>query len=110
MRNNYVTYIVAMRPYLSRLGQFTRLLCVAAMSSLPQLRLRDGYREAEATLACLSGSERRRPGWFLDMKYQNCFMYIYIYEVYVLGVKGCVTSWAQSAPLHVRVNILKHHT
>jgi len=34
VRNNYVTYIVAMRPY------FSRLLCVAAMSSLPQLRLR----------------------------------------------------------------------
>jgi len=33
-----------------RLRQFRRLLCVvAAMSSLPQLRLRDGYREAEAT-------------------------------------------------------------
>ena len=30
VRNNYVTYIVAKRPYLSR------LLCVAAMSSLPQ--------------------------------------------------------------------------
>ena len=44
MRNNYVTYIAAMRPYFSRL----RLLCIAAMSSLPQLRLRDGYREAEA--------------------------------------------------------------
>ena len=69
------------------------------MSSLPQLRLRDGYREAlrgnvdattrdpesgnaisdqlntrgayrvtnQQSLACLSGSERRRPGWFLDM-------------------------------------------
>ena len=49
VRNNYVTYIVAMRPYLSRLRQFRRLLCVAAMSSLPQLGLRDGYREAEAT-------------------------------------------------------------
>ena len=36
----------------SRLRQFRRLLCVAAtcaVSSLPQLRLRDGYREAEAT-------------------------------------------------------------
>jgi len=22
----------------------------------------------------LSGSERRRPGWFLDMKYQTCFV------------------------------------
>ena len=49
VRNNYVTYIVAMRPYFSRLRQFRWLLCVAAMSSLPQLRLRDGYREAEAT-------------------------------------------------------------
>jgi len=33
VHNNYVTYIVAMQPY------FSRLLCVAAMSSLPQLRL-----------------------------------------------------------------------
>ena len=51
VRNNYVTYIVAMRP--NTLVDFSnlirRLLCVAAMSSLPQLRLRDGYREAEAT-------------------------------------------------------------
>jgi len=47
VRNNYVKYIVAMRPYFSRLQQL--LLCVAAMSSLPQLQLRDGYREAEAT-------------------------------------------------------------
>ena len=68
------------------------------MSSLPQLRLRDGYRKAEQhrrddvrltesgnarseqlntrgayivanqqSFACLSGSERRRPSWFLDM-------------------------------------------
>jgi len=43
------TLHVAMRPYFSRLRQFRRLLCVAAMSSLAQLRLRDGYREAEAT-------------------------------------------------------------
>jgi len=49
VRDNYVTYIVAMRPYFSRPRQLRRLLCVAAMSSLPQLRLRDGYREAEAT-------------------------------------------------------------
>ena len=47
--NNYVMYTVAMRPYFSRLRQFRRLLCVAAMSSLPQLRLRDGYQEAEGT-------------------------------------------------------------
>ena len=37
VHNNYVTYIVAMQPYFSRLRQFRRLLCVAAMSSLPQL-------------------------------------------------------------------------
>jgi len=43
VRNNYVTYIVAMRPYFSQLRQFRQLLCVAAMSSLPQLRDRDGY-------------------------------------------------------------------
>ena len=50
MHNNYVTYIVTMRPYFSRLRQIKQLLsCVAAMSSLPQLPLRDGYREAEAT-------------------------------------------------------------
>ena len=30
----------------SRLRQFRRLLCVAAMSSVPQLLIRDGYREA----------------------------------------------------------------
>jgi len=33
----------------SQLWQFRWLLCVAAMSSLPQLWLWDGYREAEAT-------------------------------------------------------------
>ena len=49
VHNSYVTYIVAMQPYFNRLRQFRRLLCIAAMSSLPQLRLRDGYREAEAT-------------------------------------------------------------
>ena len=27
----------------------------------------------EQSLACLSGSERRRPGWLLDMKYHTCF-------------------------------------
>jgi len=34
---------------LSRLQQFRRLLCVATMSSLAQLRVPDGYQEAEAT-------------------------------------------------------------
>jgi len=43
MCDNYVMYIVAMRPYFSRPWQLRLLLCVAAMSSLPQLRLRDGY-------------------------------------------------------------------
>ena len=49
MCNNYVTYIVAMRPNFSQLQQFRRLPCVATMSSLPQLRVWDGYWEAEAT-------------------------------------------------------------
>ena len=47
-------YIAAMRPCLSRLRQFRRLLCVgsissvATMSSLAQLRVREGYQEAKA--------------------------------------------------------------
>jgi len=33
-----------------------------------QLNTRGAYRVAnQQNLACLSGSERRRPGWFLDM-------------------------------------------
>ena len=47
--NNYVTYIFAMRPCFSWLWQFRQLLCVAAMSSLAQLWVQDGYWEAEAT-------------------------------------------------------------
>jgi len=43
MHNNYVIYIVAMRPYYSRLQQFRWLLCVATMSSLAQLRVQYGY-------------------------------------------------------------------
>jgi len=39
-----------------------------------QLNTRSAYRVAnQQSLACLSGSERRRPGWFLDMKYQTCY-------------------------------------
>ena len=117
VRNNYVRYIVAMRPYFSRLQQFRQLLCVAAMSSLPQLQLemdtekqrqrrrddarltesgnarskqlntRGAYRVAsQQRLACLNGSECRRPGWFLDMKYQTCFKY-YKYMVTILVSK-----------------------
>ena len=38
-----------------------------------QLNTRGAYRVAnQQSLACLSGSERRRPSWFLDMKYQTC--------------------------------------
>ena len=38
-----------------------------------QLNTRGAYRVAnQQSLACLSGSEHRRPGWFLDMKYQTC--------------------------------------
>ena len=41
MRNNYVTYIVAMQPYFSQLWQFRQL---ATMSSLAQLlRIQEGY-------------------------------------------------------------------
>ena len=120
VRNNYITYIVAMRPY-SRLRQFRRLLCVAAMSSLPQLsydfeidtekqrqRRRDdarltqsgnarseqlntrgAYRVAnQQSLACLSGSERRRPGWFLDMKYQTCFVYDFNHNSFCSGLRS----------------------
>ena len=87
------------------LSTLARLLCVATVSSLPQLRDRDGYwkqrqrRRDDARLTesrnarseqllmlptesltnrewlpreLLSGSERQRPGWFLDMKYQTC--------------------------------------
>ena len=48
MHNNYIMYIVAMRPYFSHLWQFRWLLCVATMSSLAQFRVSDGYWEAEA--------------------------------------------------------------
>ena len=37
--NNYIMYIVAMRPCFSGLRQFRRLLCVAIMGSLAQLRV-----------------------------------------------------------------------
>ena len=45
VRNNYITYIVALQPCFSRLRQFIQLLFVATMSSLrlAQLRVRDGY-------------------------------------------------------------------
>ena len=39
-----------------------------------QLNTHGAYKVAnQQSLACLSGSERQRPGWFLDMKYQTCF-------------------------------------
>jgi len=39
-----------------------------------QLNTRGAYRVAnQQRWACLSGSERRRPGWFLDTKYQTCY-------------------------------------
>jgi len=38
-----------------------------------QLDTRGAYRVTnQRSLACLSGSEHLRPGWFLDMKYQTC--------------------------------------
>jgi len=43
-----------------------------------QLNTRGAYRVAnQQSLAWLSGSERRRPGWFLDMKYQTCSIKTY---------------------------------
>jgi len=40
-----------------------------------QLNTRGPYRVTnQQSLACLSESERRRPGWFLDMKYQTCLL------------------------------------
>jgi len=86
MRNNYVTYIVAMQPYFSQLRQFRLLLCVAAVyhsydfemdtekqrqrrrddvrltksgnARSEQLNTRGAYRVAnQQSLACLSGSE-----------------------------------------------------
>ena len=42
-------YIVAMRLCFTRLQQFGWLLCVATMSSLAQLHVRDRFQEAEAT-------------------------------------------------------------
>ena len=40
-----------------------------------QLNTHGAYTVASAnqqSLACLSGSQRRRPCWFIDMKYQTC--------------------------------------
>jgi len=38
------------------------------------INTRGAYRVTnQQSLACLSGSERRRPSWFLDMKYQTCY-------------------------------------
>ena len=45
-----------------------------------QLNTRSAYRVAnQQSLACLSGSEHQRPGWFLDMKYQTCFLGMEMY-------------------------------
>jgi len=61
-----------------------------------QLNTRGAYRVTnQQSLACLSGSERRRPGWFLDMNIRLVlslfvvtigennlpnFLFIYMYE------------------------------
>ena len=50
-----------------------------------QLNTRGTYRVAnQQSLACLSGSERRSPGWFLDMKYQTCFTVLWIWSGFFL--------------------------
>jgi len=47
-----------------------------------QLNTYGAYRVTDQqSFACLGGSERRRPSWFLDMKYQTCFFF---------GGSGCV--------------------
>jgi len=54
-----------------------------------QLNTRGAHRVAnQQSLACLSGSERRRPGWFLDMKYQTCF-----HEVQLFALSFTVTKF-----------------
>ena len=46
--------------------------------SVDGLNTRGAYRVTnQQSLACLSGSEHRRPGWFLDMKYQTCFLFVW---------------------------------
>ena len=72
VRNNYDMYIVAMWPYFNWLRQFRRLLCVAAMSSLPQLWLRDGYWQAEATSTQRREADRERKHQKQAAKYSWC--------------------------------------
>jgi len=57
-----------------------------------QLNTRGAYSNRVAnrrSLACLSGSERWRPGWFLDMKYQTCLSF------------SCCFSRILAVPKHV---------
>ena len=49
-----------------------------------QLNTRGAYRVAnQQSMACLSGSERRRLGWFLDMKYQTCYFWIEVLPIHM---------------------------
>ena len=60
-----------------------------------QLNTRGAYRVAnQQSLACLSGSERRSPGWFLDMKYQTCFLSQHFKTCLVSGE----TTWISLIP------------
>ena len=67
-----------------------------------QLSTRGAYSVAnEQSSACLSGSERRRPGWFLDMKYQTCsisryIVYIVIPKIFRQHTHGSNRNWSDS--------------
>jgi len=70
MRNNYVTYIVAMRPYLSQLRQFKWLLCAATMSSPAQLLVMPTESLGQQRMAA-----RRALEWIGASKAQLVFRY-----------------------------------
>jgi len=63
---------------------FTSRLTESRNARSEQLNTCGVYRIAnQQSLACLSGSERRRPGWFLDMKYQTCFSQLQTFTMHL---------------------------
>ena len=116
MRNNYVTYIVAMRPYLSQLRQFRRLLCYEFEMDTEKQRqctrddtrlTKSGDARSEQQLLVmpteslvtngewlpgelLSGSKHRMPDWFLAMNIRLVpreFVYIMRFIAFQLNHK-----------------------
>ena len=84
VRNNYITYIVAMRPYLGWILRSRGNVGVTTWGSpkaeMPEVSSYSWCLPTEWLTnrewlpgGLLSGSEHWRPGWFLDMKYQTCF-------------------------------------